>query len=191
MCSSLFSAACFLSHLSSSFHLRVAISFEPLPHPSSHSLSLDHSSPIGCTSNIPRPTSQQMKQFKTCRPASADVSTACRPWGLGKHPSPIHTMSPSSNSELFDGFSSSREKEGMPPIKNGVIPVIGRSILQDPWILGGPWVFSQVCSHWRAVALSPRMLCIEPVIQCFIPGDLVVKIELEVCRKESVRVDCR
>ncbi|KAJ6576056.1 hypothetical protein DFH09DRAFT_1150286 [Mycena vulgaris] len=88
-------------------------------------------------------------------------------------------MAPSSNSELFDGFSSSREKEvmasappiamipaellcyiftlGMPPVKNGevaVIPVIGRSILQDPWILGGPRVFVQVCSHWRAVALS-------------------------------------
>ncbi|KAJ7722246.1 hypothetical protein B0H14DRAFT_3900460 [Mycena olivaceomarginata] len=88
-------------------------------------------------------------------------------------------MSTSSNSELLDGFGTSREKEvmasappiamippellcniftlGMPPVKIGemaVIPATEGCIFQDPWILGGPRVLGQVCSLWRAVALS-------------------------------------
>jgi hypothetical protein len=46
---------------------------------------------------------------------------------------------------------------GMPPVKIGemaVIPATDRSIFQDPWILGGPRVLGQVCSLWRAMALS-------------------------------------
>ncbi|KAJ7347498.1 hypothetical protein DFH08DRAFT_809238 [Mycena albidolilacea] len=85
----------------------------------------------------------------------------------------------SSNSESSDGFGTPREKEfmasappiamippellcniftlGMLPVKfseMAVIPATDRSIFQDPWILGGPWVLGQVCSLWRAVALS-------------------------------------
>ncbi|KAJ7722239.1 hypothetical protein B0H14DRAFT_3170192 [Mycena olivaceomarginata] len=88
-------------------------------------------------------------------------------------------MPTSSNSELLNGFGTSREKEvmasappiamippellcniftlGMPPVKIGemtVIPATEGCIFQDPWILGGPRVLGQVCSLWRAVALS-------------------------------------
>ncbi|KAJ7738283.1 hypothetical protein B0H14DRAFT_3898292 [Mycena olivaceomarginata] len=88
-------------------------------------------------------------------------------------------MPTSSNSELLNGFGTSREKEvtasappiamippdllcniftlAMPPVKIGemaVIPATEGCIFQDPWILGGPRVLGQVCSLWYAVALS-------------------------------------
>ncbi|KAJ7146618.1 hypothetical protein C8R44DRAFT_864361 [Mycena epipterygia] len=34
------------------------------------------------------------------------------------------------------------------------IPVLGARILRGPWNLAGPWVFGQVCRHWRVLALS-------------------------------------
>ncbi|KAJ6463133.1 hypothetical protein C8R47DRAFT_1238631 [Mycena vitilis] len=39
-----------------------------------------------------------------------------------------------------------------------IVPVVGRNGWRDPWnpawILGGPWIFGQVCSYWRQLAES-------------------------------------
>lgn len=37
------------------------------------------------------------------------------------------------------------------------IPTLGPQ-LREPWILGGPWVVGQVCSHWRTIAVSLPIL---------------------------------
>ncbi|KAJ6554848.1 hypothetical protein B0H19DRAFT_1263142 [Mycena capillaripes] len=44
--------------------------------------------------------------------------------------------------------------------KSRAVPVIGQCdsdgwpLQRDPWILGGPWIFGQICSQWRTLATS-------------------------------------
>jgi hypothetical protein len=57
--------------------------------------------------------------------------------------------------------------------------------LSGPWILGGPWVFGQVCSHWRALSVSlPTLWTSITVFTTVSPRELSL-LNIQLSRTES------
>ncbi|KAF8145342.1 hypothetical protein K438DRAFT_1872161 [Mycena galopus ATCC 62051] len=81
----------------------------------------------------------------------------------------------------------------VPPLNSGssspVIPTFNAPWLSGPWILGGPWVFGQVCSHWRALAVSlPTLWTSITVFTTVSPRELSL-LNIQLSRTESAPLD--
>ncbi|KAF8152701.1 hypothetical protein K438DRAFT_1864383 [Mycena galopus ATCC 62051] len=81
----------------------------------------------------------------------------------------------------------------VPPLNSGsslpVIPTPNTPWLNGPWILGGPWVFSQVCSHWCALAvLLPTLWTSITVFTTVSPRELSL-LNIQLSRTEVAPLD--
>ncbi|KAJ6454418.1 hypothetical protein C8R45DRAFT_1038057 [Mycena sanguinolenta] len=77
----------------------------------------------------------------------------------------------------------------VPPLKSDsssrVIPTFNPPWWNGTWILGGPWVFGQVCSHWRALAVSlPTLWTSITVLTTVSPRELSL-LNIQLSRTES------
>ncbi|KAJ7873683.1 hypothetical protein B0H13DRAFT_2280053 [Mycena leptocephala] len=84
----------------------------------------------------------------------------------------------------------------VPSLKSGssspIIPImLGAPWSSGPWILGGPWVFGQVCSHWRALAVSlPSLWTSITVFATVSPRELRL-LNIQLSRTESAPLHLR
>ncbi|KAJ7868140.1 hypothetical protein B0H13DRAFT_2351562, partial [Mycena leptocephala] len=81
----------------------------------------------------------------------------------------------------------------VPPLKSDssspVISTINAPLLSRPWIFGGPWVFSQVCSHWRALSVSLPTLWTSITVFTTISPRKLSLLNIQLSRTESAPLD--
>jgi hypothetical protein len=81
----------------------------------------------------------------------------------------------------------------VPPLKSDssspVISTVNAPLFSRPWIFGGPWVFSQVCSHWRALSVSLPTLWTSITVFTTISPRKLSLLNIQLSRTESAPLD--
>ncbi|KAJ7670061.1 hypothetical protein DFH06DRAFT_1179903 [Mycena polygramma] len=71
-----------------------------------------------------------------------------------------------------------------------IVLVIGSNAWRDPWILGGPWIFGQVCSYWRQLAQSlPPTLWIGITISTVLTTHEATLLHMQLARTANAPLD--